>query len=81
VTRDPPTRPPQLPILKSAKLPQLIESLVRPGCETLTISAGADADRLALRPRRKLAWFCYAPLADFSSAVDTFRRRLSLSLF
>jgi hypothetical protein len=58
-------------ILKSAKLPQLLESLVRPGYETLTISAWADADRLALHPRRKLAWFCYAPLADFSSAVDT----------
>ena len=26
--------------------------------------------RLALRPCRKVAWFCYAPLADFYSAVD-----------
>jgi hypothetical protein len=43
VTRDPPTKPPQLPIPKPAKSPQLLESRVRPGCETLTISAGADA--------------------------------------
>jgi len=39
VTRDPQTRPPQLPIPKPAKSPQLLESRVRPGCETLTISA------------------------------------------
>ena len=25
---------------------------------------------LALRPCRKVAWFCYAPLADFYSAID-----------
>jgi transposase len=49
---------------------ELPESRVRPGCEILAISAGAAAVRLALRPCRKVAWFCYAPLADFYSAVD-----------
>ncbi|MGB9425429.1 MAG: hypothetical protein WCB09_02945, partial [Methylocella sp.] len=43
----------------------------RPGCETLAISAGADVAHRALRPRRKLAWFCSAPMAGFYSAVDT----------
>jgi hypothetical protein len=33
--------------------------------------AGAAAVRLALRPCRKVAGFCYAPLADFYSAVGT----------
>jgi hypothetical protein len=32
-----------LPIPKPAKSPQLLESRVRPGCENLAISAGADA--------------------------------------
>jgi len=67
VTRDLPTRP---PIQKQAKSPQIPESRIRPGCETLTISAGAAAVRLALRPRRKLACFCSAPMAGFYSAVD-----------
>src|ERR1700730_1633820 len=71
VTRDPPTRP---PIQKQAKSPQIPESRLRPGCETLTISAGADAARRALRPRSKLAWFYSAPLAGFYSAVDSPRR-------
>ncbi|MGB6325966.1 MAG: hypothetical protein WBG11_09390, partial [Methylocella sp.] len=44
---------------------------IRPGCETLTISAGADAARRARCPRRKLAWFSSAPLAGFYSAVDS----------
>jgi hypothetical protein len=52
------------------KSPQIPESRIRPGCETLTISAGADAARRALRPRSKLAWFYSAPLAGFYSAVD-----------
>jgi hypothetical protein len=69
VTRDPPPRP---PIQKQVKSPQIPESRIRPGCETLTISAGADAARRALRPRSKLAWFYSAPLAGFYSAVDTF---------
>ena len=73
MTRDPPMRPPQPPIPKPAKLPPLPESRIRPGCEILAISAGADAGRLALRPCRKVAWFCYAPLADFYSAVDIYR--------
>jgi hypothetical protein len=54
VTRDPPMRPPQPPIPKPAKLPPLPESRIRPGCETPAISAGADAARLALSPRRKV---------------------------
>jgi hypothetical protein len=68
VTRDPPTRP---PIQKQAKSPQIPESRIHPGCETLTISAGADAARRALRPRSKLAWFYSAPLAGFYSAADS----------
>jgi hypothetical protein len=47
------------------------ESHVRPGYETPTISAGADAAHRPLCPRRKLAWFCSAPLAGFYSAIDT----------
>lgn len=34
--------------------------------------------RLALRPCRKVAWFCYAPLADFYSAVDKLYERTSI---
>ena len=64
-------RSPQPPIPKPAKSSAPPESHVRPGCEILAISAGADAARLALRPCRKAAWFCYAPLAGFYSAVDT----------
>ena len=64
-------RSPQPSIPKPAKSSAPPESHVRPGYETPAISAGAAAVRLALRPCRKVAWFCYAPLADFYSAVDT----------
>lgn len=71
MTRDPPTKP---PIQKQAKSPQIPESRIHPGCETLTISAGADAAGRALRPRSKLAWFYSAPLAGFYSVVDSLTR-------
>ena len=66
-------RPPQPPIPKPAKSSAPPESHVRPGYETPAISAGADVAHRALRPRRKLAWFCSAPMAGFYSAVDTNR--------
>ncbi len=68
VTRDPPMRPPQPPIPKPAKLLPLPESRVHPGCETLTISAGADAARQALRQSN---WPGFAPpqLPAFTSAL------------
>jgi hypothetical protein len=69
-TRDPPARP---SIPKQAKSPQIPESGIRPGCETLTISAGAGgAARRALRKRSKLAWFYSAPLAGFCFGVDRY---------
>jgi hypothetical protein len=40
----------------------------------LAISAGAAAVRLALRPCRKLAWFCSGPLAGFYFGVDSVNR-------
>jgi hypothetical protein len=73
-------RSPQPPIPKPAKSSAPPESHVRPGCEILAISAGADAVRLALRPCRKVAWFCYAPLAGFYSAVDTLAKAGSAAM-
>ena len=73
------TKPPRPPIQKPPKSSALPENRVRPSCEILAISAGADAARPALRPRRKLVWFCSAPMAGFYSAVDNrkFRHRFA----
>jgi hypothetical protein len=71
VRPNPLTKPPRPPIQKPPKSSALPENRVRPSCEILAISAGSDAARPALRPRRKLVWFCSAPMAGFYSAVDT----------
>jgi DNA replication protein DnaC len=71
VRPNPLRKPPRPPIPKPPKSSAPHENRVLPGYETPAISAGADAARLARCPRRKLAWFCSAPLAGFWSAVDS----------
>jgi hypothetical protein len=61
----PATRPPQPPIQKPPKSPPFLKAASAPAAKPWPSPARADAARSVLRPRRKLAWFCSAPLAGF----------------
>jgi hypothetical protein len=64
-----PVRNPQPSIPKPAKSPPLPESRIRPGCETLTISAGADAGVELYDSAIGLVLL--RPMAGFYCGVDT----------
>jgi IstB-like ATP binding protein len=63
--RGPPTRPLQLPIQKP-------DSFLKAAAAPATKSRPSPPRRTRhSTPSRKVAWFCYAPLADFYFGVDS----------